>query len=529
MASYPLDVAPPLLRKIQGGLVSDDALLQSPQDFFQGADIVWVMVAGGLVLQMIPAIAMFYSGATDRSSTLTLLRMPIITAAFCSVQWYLWGYALTFASGPGETTSTWYGGHIRAMALYRAWIRPVGAAGPKIPELLYAFYQGMFAAFTPALVCGGVIKRFKMGRFLIFIWLWSLLVYYPVARWAWSPDGFSSQHGVMDFAGGTVVHITSGTAAGAVVLFHAMEKYGWGIFKQAWRTITTSADEGKEVDAMKLRTRLAAGNQQNGGTVSDEELGEQNHFVLTRDAPHSINNLVIGTMLLWIGWLGFNGGSALGGNLRAVSACASTHVAASTGGCVMLVLFWTAEEAARRWPTLFGGGSSDGSGDGSGGGKLSVVHFCDGAVVGLVAVTPAAGYVPVWSAGCIGAISAIIIFGLKGTFLQHLMRGDPLFVFLIHAGGGFVGMVLTGCFAKDYVVGFDGFSVLLDRSVAERVGWQVADACMGFGYSLAMTTGILLFMKILLRPFSGTWRLLGDNEVDKLEAELEYKWRKRSE
>jgi len=308
-------------------------------------------------------------------------------------QWYLWGYALTFGSGSGETTWTWYGGHTQATVLYRVMVRPVGAAGPKIPELLFAFYQGMFASFTPTLICGGVIKRFKMGRFLIFISLWSLLVYYPVARWAWSPGGFSSQHGIMDFAGGTVVHITSGTAAGAVVLFHAIEKYGMGIFKAAWN-VARQLEKGTELDAMELRARSQARSQSRATASSQNsivpraEVAEpeqaskrSGNQVLTRDAPHSINNLVLGTMLLWIGWLGFNGGSALGGNMRAVSACVSTHVAASIGGSVMLLLFWAAEGAARRF------------GEGSRGAKASVVHFCDGAVVGLVAVTPAAGYV----------------------------------------------------------------------------------------------------------------------------------------
>ncbi|KAK3356476.1 ammonium transporter AmtB-like domain-containing protein [Lasiosphaeria hispida] len=474
---------------------------------------------------MVPAISMFYSGAADRHSTLTLLRMPVITAAFCTVQWYLWGYALTFASVPGETTSTWYGGHPEAMVLYHALVQPVGAAGPKIPELLYAFYQGMFASFTPALICGGVIKKFKVGRFLIFTWLWSLLVYYPVARWTWSPTGFSSRHGIMDFAGGTAVHITSGTAVGAVVLFHSIEKHGFGIFRHAWGLVKQPT-EALDGDAMAMRRRGDEGSEisitgvmmehsASSGNATKGQ-GGRSDSVLAGDAPHSLNNLVLGTMLLWIGWLGFNGGSALGGNMRAVSACVSTHVAASTGGCVMLMLFWTMEWAGRKWPGVVGGG---------GGAKVSVVHFCDGAVVGLVAITPAAGYVPVWSAGCIGAIAALAIFVLKSTFFQHLLRGDPLFVFLIHTGGGFIGMVLTGCFARQYVVGFDGYSVIFDRPIGERVAWQIADACISFGYSLTITTAILLALKLMLRPFTGTWKLLGDDERDKLEAELEYKWR----
>ncbi|KAK4100336.1 Rh-like protein/ammonium transporter [Parathielavia hyrcaniae] len=475
MATYPLDVAPPLLRTPEGKIASEDDLRQHPERFFQGSDIVWVTVAACLVLQMIPAISMFYSGAADRSSTFTLLRMPIITAAFCTVQWYLWGYSLTFSRSQAESGASWqiYSSQVQDLVLYRALVRPVGAAGPKIPELLYAFYQGMLACFTPALICGGVIKKFRTGRFLVFILLWSLFVYYPVARWTWSLAGLFDHHRVMDFAGGTAVHITSGTAVGAVVLFDAVERHGWGIFAHAWAL----------------------------------------------DAPHSLTNLVLGMMLLWIGWFGFNGGSALGGNLRAVSACISTHIAASSGACAMLLLNWTLERVAKAWPKILRVADRRGA-------KVSVVHFCDGAVVGLVAITPAAGYVPVWSAGCIGAISSALIFFLKSTVLQDLMRSDPLYVFLIHTGGGFIGMVLTGCFARQYVVGFDGYSSIPDRSVAERVGWQLADALLGFVWSLAVTTAILLLLKVVTSAFTRKWTRLFDIEVDaKLQAELEYKER----
>ncbi|KAK0639196.1 ammonium transporter AmtB-like domain-containing protein [Cercophora newfieldiana] len=560
MPTYSIDVIPPQATVLANHSVTEAELRHSPQDYFSGSDVVWVTLCGALVLQMVPAISMFYSGATDRSSTLTLLRLPVITAAFCTVQWYLWGYVLTFSPQPDPMTWTWYGGHTESMVLYQALVRPVGISGfgpgPNIPELLYAFYQGNFAAFTPALICGGVIKKFKVGRFLIFILLWSLLVYYPVARWTWLPGGYSDQHGVMDFAGGTAVHITSGTAVGAVVLFHEMERHGWGIFKRIWEVVWQPNDD-VELNAEILRGQdmemsdMEAGPESrdgpappppaplppNGNVAAVNNRGRpvppnlrrasipppaaarnpaRAGPVLASDAPHSLNNLVLGTMLLWIGWLGFNGGSALGGNMRAVSACAATHVAASSGACVMLVLFWILKWSGRRWPEAFGRGGS----------RVAVVHFCDGAVVGLVAITPAAGYVPVWSAGCIGAISAVSIFALKNTVLQDLMRQDPLFVFLLHTGGGFIGMFLTGCFARQYVVGFDGYSKILERSVAERVRWQVTDAFMGFGFTLAMTLAILVVMKLVLRPFTKTGRLLSDNELDELEAELEYRERR---
>ncbi|KAK0631488.1 ammonium transporter AmtB-like domain-containing protein [Immersiella caudata] len=567
MATYPLNVLPPQSTVLENNFVTENELRHRPQDYFDGSDVVWVTLCGALVLQMIPAISMVYAGATDRSSTLTLLRMPVITAAFCTVQWYLWGYVLTFSPAPDPATWTWYGGHTDSMVLYRALVRPVGAPGSKIPELLYAFYQGMFAAFTPALVCGGVIKKFKVGRFLIFIWLWSLLVYYPVARWTWSVGGFGEQNDVMDFAGGTAVHITSGTAVGAIVLFHEFERHGLKIFSRAWAILSPpSADDdgpaehfrdGNELSTLNVKVngssnpaspanapRPDASGNGNASNIPNTHataptangaaargsmapppavLPSENDPPLAADAPHSLNNLVLGTMLLWIGWLGFNGGSALGGNMRAVSACAATHVAASSGACVMLVLFWWLEWTARKWPRVFQD-DRGGATDASRGHKLSVVQFCDGAVVGLVAITPAAGFVPIWAAGCIGAIASGSIFGLKILF-QDLMRQDPLFIFLLHTGGGFIGMFFTGCFARQYIVGLDGFSELLERSVPERLRLQMADAFMGFGFTLGMTLAILFLMKLVLRPFTGTWRLLGENERDKLEAELEYKWR----
>jgi len=378
-------------------------------------------------------------------------------------QWYLWGYVLTFSPAPDPTTWTWYGGHAQSMVLYQALVRPVGADGPKIPELLYAFYQGMFAAFTPALVCGGVIKKFKVGRFLIFIWLWSLLVYYPVARWTWGPGGFSEQNDVMDFAGGTAVHITSGTTVGAIVLFHELERHGLKIFSRAWAVISPPSTaqnlvaedlrDGDELPTMATNGNLAShptpatGAATGNGAANGHPglmpshtatsttnkpaapppavLSDENAPPLAADAPHSLNNLVLGTMLLWIGWLGFNGGSALGGNMRALSACAATHVAASTGACVMLVLFWLLEWCARKWPRYFHDDRRT-PGDTGQGSKLSVVQFCDGAVVGLVAITPAAGYVSLLSELSLGS-SKLLTTSCSGPSLERWVYRRHLF------------------------------------------------------------------------------------------------------
>ncbi|KAB5518033.1 ammonium transporter AmtB-like domain-containing protein, partial [Coniochaeta sp. 2T2.1] len=341
----------------------------------------WMLISSALVFQMVPAMCLFYSGATSRLSSLKLFRLPLITAAVVGFQWYLFGYTLAFT--PAVTPNplpgpSWYGGDPRGAALHDTVARPVGSAGPRIPEIVFELYESMFASFTAALVCGGAIRDdpqnkfpasdIPAGRFLIFISLWSLLVYNPVARWTWHWAGWSNQLGVMDFAGGTAVHITSGTTVLAFYIFHAI---------------------------------------QTGPAAADR-------------APHNVNNIVLGTALLWMGWFGFNGGSALGGNLRAASACVATHVAACAGGTSMLLL-------DARNP--------------------SVTHFCDGVVIALVAVTPGAGFVPVWSAGVFGVVSAVAVFFFK-WFTAKWLYDEPLYVFAIHAGGGMVGMILTGAFAE---------------------------------------------------------------------------------
>jgi len=213
------------------------------------------------------------------------------------------------------------------------------------------------------------------------------------------------------------------------------------------------------------------------------------------ESPHNVNNIVLGTALLWIGWFGFNGGSALGGNLRAVSACVSTHVAACAGGTTSLLLFWV-------WNTLARAG---GAGEGKKGQKPpSVTHFCDGAVIGLVAITPAAGYVPAWSSGIIGVLSVVAVFFLK-QFTKEMLTDDPLYVFAIHAGGGWVGMLLTGVFADPAVVGLDGYSTIPDRTIAGRLKYQMLDAFMGLFYTFFTTIAILYGLKAVHSIFKRGW------------------------
>jgi Amt family ammonium transporter len=537
MENFNIDVAPP--KPLTDVTATLDDLLNHAELYYQGADIVWMLISSALVFQMVPAMCLFYSGATSRLSSLKLFRLPLLTAAVVGFEWYLWGYTLAFTPAvtpdplPGPS---WYGWDSRGAALHDSIIRPVGSAGPKLPEVVYEFYESMFASFTAALVCGGAVRddpenRFPSsdipaGRFLIFISVWSLLVYNPVARWTWHWAGWSNQLGVMDFAGGTAVHITSGTTVLAFYIFYALQTDRLRFFK-ARPDLAASSDNHPPPPVSRRAPLINASVPQteNGdkhASRSNSIIGSDhsNHEDIPMDtaptdnapdletgtrgsppaekAPHNVNNIVLGTALLWIGWFGFNGGSALGGNLRAASACVSTHVAACAGGTSMLLLFWGSNYVDRLLKKKAKGT------DESDARNPSVTHFCDGAVIALVAITPGAGFVPVWSSGIFGVVSTVVVFFFK-LFTAKWLYDEPLYVFAIHAGGGMVGMILTGAFADPNVVGLDGYSTIPDRSRASRVGYQLADAFAGFGYTFCMTMLILYGLKAVRSLLRGKW------------------------
>ncbi|OIW34179.1 Rh-like protein/ammonium transporter [Coniochaeta ligniaria NRRL 30616] len=541
MENFVIDVAPP--KPLTDVSATLDDLLKHAELYYQGADIVWMLISSALVFQMVPAMCLFYSGATSRLSSLKLFRLPLLTAAVVGFQWYLWGYTLAFTpavtpdSLPG---SSWYGWDSRGVALHDSIVRPVGSVGPRLPEIVFEFYESMFASFTAALVCGGAMRDdpenkfpssdIPAGRFLIFISLWSLLVYNPVARWTWHWAGWSNQLGVMDFAGGTAVHITSGTTVLAFYIFYALQTDRIRIFKPRPEA-APSNDSHHPPPASHQAPMINASKPQaeNGDTnsLTAVENGDNNSLIGSENsnhedapadnpptnntpdletgtrssppadrAPHNVNNIVLGTALLWIGWFGFNGGSALGGNLRAASACVSTHVAACAGGTSMLLLFWASNYVDRLLKKKMKG-TVDAR-------NPSVTHFCDGVVIALVAITPGAGFVPVWSSGIFGIVSTIVVFFFK-WFTARWLYDEPLYVFAIHAGGGMVGMILTGAFADPDVVGLDGYSTIPDRSRARRVGYQLADALAGFAYTFCMTLLILYGLKAVRSLLRGRW------------------------
>jgi ammonium transporter, Amt family len=343
---------------------------------YSSSDIAWVLVSTALVFLMTPGLAFFYGGMVNRKNVISTMIKSVVAAGIVGVLWVVCGFSLAFGESivgfiGNPTTFAFYNG-VKGGA---PW---VGA--PTIPLTLFSLFQLMFAIITPGLVVGAVAERIRFTSYVLFIVLFALLVYAPVAHWSWHPDGFLAKMGAWDFAGGTVVHITAGCAALA--------------------------------GALVLKRR-------------------KSHLDNKEIPPANVPYVLIGTGLLWFGWFGFNAGSALGANPLAVNAFGTTSTAASAAG-----LAWMFFDVLK-------------------GKKPSVLGFCIGAVVGLVAITPAAGYVGIPQSiiiGLIGAIVSNIAVGIK----QRSKLDDTLDVFPCHGLGGMVGMLLTGVFASTAVHGIAG-------------------------------------------------------------------------
>jgi Amt family ammonium transporter len=343
---------------------------------YSAADIAFVLIASALVFIMTPGLAFFYGGMVHRKNVLSTMIKSVVAAGIVTVLWVVVGFSLAF----GETI-----GGIIGNPMTFLFFQGVnsGPAWGTIPLSLFAAFQLMFAIITPGLVVGAVAERIRFTSYILFIVLFSLFVYSPLAHWTWSANGFLLKMGVLDFAGGTVVHISAGMAALA--------------------------------GALVLKRR-------------------RSHIEHREVPPANIPYVLIGTGLLWFGWFGFNAGSALTAGSLAVSAFLTTNTAAGAAG-----LAWMFFDVAR-------------------GKKPSVLGFCIGAVVGLVAITPGAGFVSIPSSMFIGATAAVIS-NLVVSWKQKTSLDDTLDVFPCHGVGGIVGMLLTGVFATKTVnsLGADGW------------------------------------------------------------------------
>jgi len=346
-------------------LAASPALGQGAASKIDPADTAWMISASALVLMMtVPGLALFYCGMVRKKNVLATMAQSVVCTALCSLLWFAVGYSLAFV-GDGP----WLG------TLQRAFMRATGmdatsVFAPTIPEVLFMFYQMTFAIITVALVAGSVADRMRFSAFIWFAAGWLIFVYVPISHWVWG-GGFLARAGVLDFAGGTVVHLNAGVA----------------------------------------------------GLVAAYVIGKRHGYGTDNFAPHNLALAVIGTGLLWVGWLGFNGGSALGANSRAAFALIATQLAASTGALTWMFLEW--------WTR----------------GKPSVLGIISGAVAGLGTITPASGFVLPWQAVIIGVFAGSLCFWACTWLKLRLGYDDSLDVFGVHGVGGATGTLLTGVFA----------------------------------------------------------------------------------
>jgi Amt family ammonium transporter len=326
-------------------------------------DTAWMIVATALVLMMTPALAFFYGGMVRKKNVISTLNLSFITIGLISMQWVLIGYTLSFGNNVGGII-----GAFNHVGLAGVGSTP-GPYAPTIPGLAFAAYQMMVAIITPALISGAFVERVRFKTFLVFTLLWATLVYDPVAHWVWGAGGFLRRLGALDFAGGMVVHVLAGVSA--------------------------------------LAFAIVIGRRKGYGKTSME--------------PSNIPYTVLGAGLLWMGWFGFNGGSALAANGVAVNVLMTTNTSAAAACLVWMLLSWRDN-------------------------KPSVLGIATGAVVGLVAITPAAGYVAPWAAIIIGGVAAMIgYYAIR--FRQKTRIDESLDVFACHGLGGAWGVLATGLFA----------------------------------------------------------------------------------
>ncbi|KAK8095488.1 ammonium transporter [Apiospora kogelbergensis] len=399
----------------QGG----DSLTEDLNIWYESGDIGWMITATALVLLMIPGVGFFYSGLARRKSALSLIWLSIMATAVTSFQWFFWGYSLTFSHTAGP-----YIGNLANFGFKDVLARP-SVGSDRIPDLLFAVYQGMFSAITVALATGAVAERGRMLPCVIFMFIWATIIYDPIACWTWNPSGWSNKMGGLDFAGGTPVHIASGAAA--------------------------------------LAYSMMLGKRRGHGT---HELNYR---------PHNVTHIVIGTVFLWVGWFGFNAGSALSANLRAVMAAFVTNLAACVGGVTWCVLDYRLE---RKWST---------------------VGFCSGIVAGLVAITPGSGYVPSWAAVPYGILGAG--FANYATKLKFLVGiDDALDIFAVHGIGGLVGNILTAFFARADIAHLDNIQTIEGGWLNQhwiQLAYQLADSAAGGTYSFVGTSLILFLLNLI--------------------------------
>ncbi len=392
-------------------------------------DTAWMMVASALVLMMsIPGLALFYAGMVRKKNVLSVLMQVFATICVLTLVWMIIGYSLAFTNGNayvGDLSKTFLSGV------------ELGSLSGTIPETVFMMFQMTFFMITPALIVGAFVDRMKFSAMLVFMILWSVIVYAPIAHWVWASTGFLFSAGVLDFAGGTVVHINAGIA----------------------------------------------------GLVACIVLGKRIGYGQEPMAPHNLVLTLIGTSLLWVGWFGFNAGSALTSGGRAGMAFAVTHIGAASAAIAWMLVEWVAK------------------------GKPSLLGIASGAVAGLVAITPASGFVLPSGALVIGLAAGAVCFW-SATYLKNAIGyDDSLDVFGVHGVGGIVGAILTGVFAVG-AVGGDAARGLIDGNPAQ-VWIQIKGVLWTIGWS-----GIASFVILKVLDLLMGLRVTTDSEREGLDLAL---------
>jgi Amt family ammonium transporter len=391
---------------------TDGALAQGttpPPPKIDAGDTAWMLTSTALVLMMtIPGLALFYGGMVRKKNVLATVMQSFTITCLITIVWMVIGYSWAFTEG---------GGFLGGMSRFMLMGMGVGAINGTIPESVFMTFQLTFAIITPALICGAFAERMKFSAMLWFMALWSLFVYSPIAHWVWGPGGYLGGLGVLDFAGGTVVHINAGVA----------------------------------------------------GLVCAIVIGKRKGLGTENMAPHNLVLTMIGASLLWVGWFGFNAGSAVAANGAAGMAMAVTQIATAAAALAWMFVEWAVK------------------------GKPSILGICSGAVAGLVAITPASGFVDPMGALIIGVAAGIGCYW-GATSLKHMCGyDDSLDAFGVHAVGGIIGAMLTGVFAREAIAK----PGLLDGN-AYQVVLQFYGVAATVVYDAVVTLIILLVIKMVM-------------------------------
>ena len=378
-------------------------------------DSSFILICSAMVLLMTPGLAFFYGGMVRRKNVLNTLMSSFFICGLASLMWVIIGYSLSFGNDIGGII-----GGLNFFGFIGVGAAP-SAYAPTIPHELFAAFQMMFAVITPALITGSLTGRMKFSSLFIFIGLWSLLVYYPLAHMVWGAGGLINSLGAVDFAGGDVVHISSGVS----------------------------------------------------GLVACIILGKRHGYGMMSYKPHNIPFVVLGAALLWFGWFGFNAGSALGAGPLAVHAFMTTNTAAAAA-----MLSWMLIEKIKH-------------------GKPTVLGAATGAVVGLVAITPGAGYVPLWSSIIIGALVSPICFFFMGAVKSKFGYDDALDAFGCHGIGGVWGGIATGLFTQTSINSVAKWNGLFFGDINLLIA-QIEGIAITVVFAAVMTFIILKVMKLFM-------------------------------